>query len=284
MAVTEISFFYLYGKSITMGTILKCFGILVCFLCFFGCGQKSPEIFFLALEEGKPLYELKGKFNPNFLSYQDSMGNTAMHLASKKNNIPAVLWLLSMNSSPFINNNADETAYNLAVSNGYEEIEGIMEQQYLERWRNLHDKFDEDHLIFAIENDLEVVVAEFLKNGTDPNQLISSTGVPLLIVSIFSESDRVAQLLLDNQADPNIQFDTRPALHIATMFGQYQNCALLLGSGADPNAIDGTGTTALMIAMEENYQEITALLLKAGADEEARDFNGFTAAQRKEKR
>ncbi|MGH9873338.1 MAG: ankyrin repeat domain-containing protein [Pyrinomonadaceae bacterium] len=52
----------------------------------------------------------------------------------------------------------------------------------------------------------------------------------------------------------------------------------LLSKGADVNAGDGKGVTALMLAAGKGRAEIVQALLDAGADVEARDNNGLTAA------
>ena len=50
------------------------------------------------------------------------------------------------------------------------------------------------------------------------------------------------------------------------------------GKGADVNAKDYNGTTALIMAIRNGYTEIVSRLLEKGADVNAKDYNGnFTA-------
>jgi ankyrin repeat protein len=56
----------------------------------------------------------------------------------------------------------------------------------------------------------------------------------------------------------------------------------LLAQGADANAKDDKGVTALMLAAGKGHAEIVQALLDAGADAEAKDNQGLTAAMRAE--
>ncbi|WP_322931859.1 ankyrin repeat domain-containing protein [Arenibacter sp. GZD-96] len=188
-----------------------------------------------------------------------------------------------MKQSAFAENKVGQTAYSIALGRGYEKTAALMEHYFIEEWAQTKDPYSEEYLLFAIEKDLVQLVAKFLENGTDLNYELSSTGVPILIMAMFSDSLKVVRFLLTQGAEPNIIFDTRPALHVAAMFGQYEICKLLLKHGADPNAVDGTKTTALMMAMEENHTDIVQILLQHGADENAADMNGLTALQRLDK-
>lgn len=120
---------------------------------------------------------------------------------------------------------------------------------------------------------------------------------PVLAVAAGEMSDKhaaVVALLLDRGANPNARFGVPPAntaLHVAatrheSLFSRlhgYQRgphltiLCTLLAHGADINARDSNGRTALMNnAISGNYWA-ARLLLQGGADVNARDKNGSTA-------
>jgi hypothetical protein len=62
----------------------------------------------------------------------------------------------------------------------------------------------------------------------------------------------------------------RPAVMEAARYKHLPMLRLLLSAGADPDASDGTGSTALWTAVDDNDRESVRLLLLAGADPNAR--------------
>ena len=67
------------------------------------------------------------------------------------------------------------------------------------------------------------------------------------------------------------------ALHRAAAAGDLDGLRSALGAGADPNARDGRGRTALMVAVDEGYTLLVPPLLAAGADLDVRAPDGATA-------
>ena len=70
------------------------------------------------------------------------------------------------------------------------------------------------------------------------------------------------------------------AAHPRLRRGHIEVARLLLARGADPNAQDATGRTALAAAAEYGDPELVRVLLQAGADPERKDGEGRTAAAR----
>lgn len=66
-------------------------------------------------------------------------------------------------------------------------------------------------------------------------------------------------------------------LHIASMSEHVSVVRLLLDRGADINALDGRGNTALMLAIHAKRIETAYLLLDAGADTRVTNRSGRTA-------
>lgn len=95
-----------------------------------------------------------------------------------------------------------------------------------------------------------------------------------------------AEIALDSGADPNARDKYgRTAMMVAidrarSPLRAEEFVALLLDRGADPNARDTYGRTALMYAAEHGSRKAAALLLDRGADVSAQDVEGRTAFRR----
>ena len=70
-----------------------------------------------------------------------------------------------------------------------------------------------------------------------------------------------------------------PALHMAVIEGDPRMVKLLLDAGANVDAANRRGETALIIAAFIGAEEVKAVLLAAGADKTLKDAEGHTAAQ-----
>ena len=92
------------------------------------------------------------------------------------------------------------------------------------------------------------------------------------------------RLLLDKGADVNAaNKDGSTAISHTAAQGNSEALALLLDKGADVNATDKDGTTLLMDAARHGQAEIAKLLLEHGADANKANKNGDTALQMAEK-
>jgi ankyrin repeat protein len=102
---------------------------------------------------------------------------------------------------------------------------------------------------------------------------------PLHFAAFFGHPD-AAKLLVERDADlearsTNEQFalDAAP-LHSASAAGQLEVCRVLLDAGADVNAVQHGGYTALLDAAANKNQELVDFLLERGADRSARLDDG----------
>lgn len=104
---------------------------------------------------------------------------------------------------------------------------------------------------------------------------------PLHYAAFFGRPDMVA-LLIDHGADVNAVADNptrvRP-LHSAAACADVESCRRLLAAGADPDAQQQAGYTALMSAALHGNRELADVLLAAGAATGIATDDGRTAAE-----
>lgn len=132
------------------------------------------------------------------------------------------------------------------------------------------------------------IVRLLLAYGADPNKPDKRNASPLHSVcwggdgSVERDGRTTEELiftLIDAGADPNLRSKGKMPLHQAVSgeWGSPTSVRALLKRGADVNARDKDGKTALMIAAEHGELECVQLLLEAGADRALLDKLGNTA-------
>src|SRR5262249_15883091 len=106
------------------------------------------------------------------------------------------------------------------------------------------------------------LVCLLLAGGSAADQ----SGAPLADAAEKKEHSRIA-VLLKKGADVNAaQADGMTALHWATYHDDPQTATLLVKAGADVKAANRYGVTALSLACTNGNTAIVELLLKSGAD------------------
>jgi ankyrin repeat protein len=138
------------------------------------------------------------------------------------------------------------------------------------------------------------VVEMLLEAGADAKAVCTTTGgTALHNAATQSEPNylRTAQLLIDAgcplealmsmempRGSPSYKLQS-PALHMAVLEGDPRMVTLLLDAGADINARNRRGETALIIAAYVGAEEVSRVLLARGADATLKDGEGRTAKQ-----
>jgi ankyrin repeat protein len=147
-----------------------------------------------------------------------------------------------------------------------------------------------DAFITSVANHDVVAVNLFLRAGMDPNTS-SPQGIPALLIATMNcdgklRKDKtthvdIATALIDHGADVNVAHEMQPPqlfpfgngtwrpLSLASVLDCHSFMQHLLQHGADVDASDGTGRTALIDAANRGLTESVRILLDAGADIEA---------------
>ena len=130
----------------------------------------------------------------------------------------------------------------------------------------------------AVEAGQEDKVEELLKQeDIDVNER-AEAGWTALLYAAAQGYPRIAQLLLDAGANPDMGnvHGITPLIYGAR-YGNIEICRLLLEYGANPDLQDVYGMTALMVATRLGYAGVAEMLLKAGASITIKDRNDMKA-------
>lgn len=120
----------------------------------------------------------------------------------------------------------------------------------------------------VVHGNLEIVKM-LLAHGANPDP-VNRCGGSLLFRAAFTGRAPMVKFLLDLGARQGI--DT--ALHVAAGQEKTDVLLLLIGAGADVNALDMSGQTALHVAAQKGRVESARILLDAGCDQLLRDHDG----------
>ncbi len=175
---------------------------------------------------------------------------------------------------------------------GFDAIDNAIEAENLTVLRFLLGKEDQamiqQKLIMASGIHMNPkVVRALIELGADANKPDESHGSPLHYACWQGDGNggrekqvaETVQALIDAGADPNLLSRGKRPLHEAVFgdWGSPKSVEVLLRNGADVNALNEHGQTALMLAAQHGEPECVRLLLNGGADRTLKDKQGKTA-------
>ena len=129
-----------------------------------------------------------------------------------------------------------------------------------------------------IEKDKIEIVNEFLEAGMSVNSR-DDTGTPMLNIACRSDNFEFVDMLLGLGADLNAVSEDRgyTAVMDAVWRGNEKITKFLIDKGAELNTINKEGQTNLILAVGANRENIVKLLAENGADPDVKDMMGMSA-------
>jgi len=123
------------------------------------------------------------------------------------------------------------------------------------------DSLDQTALIAAVDHNNIEIIGFLLDKGADPKLGDHAGWTPLIHASYFGANEALINLLIDRGADVNAVNDRGvTALYLAAASGREEQVQVLLKRGADPKIATKSGYTAERIAQARGLSRIVALL------------------------
>ncbi len=201
----------------------------------------------------------------------DGAGYTTLMSAAKDGNSEVVKILLSASANPNATDKNGYTALHDAAREGHAEVVKILLSARADV--NAASNGGYTALRLAKEEGHSEVVKILQVAGAES---AFASECPLCEPSRSGDLTEVKRLL-DGGADPNAANQWgETALMRAANYGKSEVAELLLSAGADLNVADGTGRDLLIFAANRGHAEFVEVLLSAGADPNAADKGGRT--------
>ena len=145
---------------------------------------------------------------------------------------------------------------------------------------NVKDKREYTALSHAVEAMYEDVVDALLNRPELDTNAHGLNRRPVLLAYVWRDNKERVEKLLARGADANAQDgDGDTALHGAAQTGNVDMVRMFLDKGANPNAKNRQGGTPLMWAAVYGHEDVARLLLSRGADASLKDNDGVTASE-----
>jgi ankyrin repeat protein len=198
--------------------------------------------------------------------------------AAQARDVMAINAFFDAGINPNAQNSDGRTVLISAAARGDREIVNLLLARGVDV--NVKDKRGYTALSHALEAMYEDVVDVLLTRAElDPN-CRGLNERPALLAYVWRDNKERIEKLMARGADVNApDADGDTALHGAAQTGNVEITRMLLDKGANPNAKNKQGGTPLMWAAVYGNHDAAVLLLSRGADASLKDNEGVTAAE-----
>jgi ankyrin repeat protein len=198
----------------------------------------------------------------------DFISTTALNIATAKRHIELLTVLLDHGASTSAENTMGHSAMTMAVigSRTWDAVYGVSQpdSRPLQLLLDAGARFGPREA--TLQNDVDLARRR-LDEGADPNTRQFMYHGPLLMIAAVFGYHEIVNLLLDRGADTEATDDLgQTALMMAADAGRASMVELLIDRGAKINTVDWCGGSALAHAAIQNHLDVVALFLSRGAE------------------
>ena len=227
--------------------------------------NKDPTILKLLLEH------IKDK-DKQQLNFEDSKGQTLLHMAVGQSNISLVEYLVSLPETKL--NSRDQlerTPLHWAAI--LKEVDMVRLLLHHKAEHSVGDKNGIRPLHYAVQSgSLETVEAMLNSNANIIDEPADDQRTALMWASVKG-NDQIMKLLLDKKcSDVNaVDVNEQSALHMCMQSGHLQSVKVLIDAGADVNMVDGKHHIPLFYACASGHADVVTELIDRGSDKQLED-------------
>jgi ankyrin repeat protein len=206
------------------------------------------------------------------VNVRNKAGDTALHIAARMNQRENGEFLISRGADIFAVNQAGESPLYIALAAAGGVRLWIVNPTTI----NARDGLENNMLHYAAQWKLNGVIPFITRSGV-PVESVNATGETPLFMAVKADSPSTIKTLLDERANLHARDSQgNSTLHAAIRWNAYNSAALLVDSEIDINAHSLNGNTPLHDAVSLGMADIETLLIDKGADIEVRNINGST--------
>lgn len=198
---------------------------------------------------------------------------TELMNAAKAGDVRAVEAALQRGAQINEQSNKGKTALMFAASEGHAELVRLLIERGAEV--DVADNYGTTALIVAATAGKHQVVALLLEHGANPAARDQDGSAPLVNSIYFGHTETVKLLLA--RLTPLQRQDGEELLLLASGLGHADIVRAMIDAGVDVNGRGLKQRTALMAAAAFDRPQVVSVLLEMGADPEARDDDGNSA-------